>query len=90
MIKKILLFFLLIKLSLNTECQDGTICPGSQKCCASPDGTNCCPYSNGVCCSDMKHCCPSGYTCSSNGACLLNNDNKFGKDEFELPIIPIN
>lgn len=23
-----------------------------------------------VCCSDMKHCCPTGYTCTGEGECL--------------------
>ena len=73
MIKKIIFFLFLLKLCLNTQCQDGTICPGAQKCCATKDGTSCCPYSSGVCCSDMKHCCPSGYTCLSNGSCKLTN-----------------
>ena len=91
MIKKLLFFLLLIKLSLSTECQDGTSCPGNQKCCASKDGINCCPYSKGVCCSDMKHCCPSGYTCSTNGACLLNNNQIINDDDvIELPFVPTN
>ena len=90
MIKKIFLFIFLIKLCLNTDCQDGTVCPGSQKCCATKDGTNCCPYSNGVCCSDMKHCCPSGYNCTSTGACIINSEIIIERDKYELPIIPIN
>ena len=75
MIKKILLILALIKLSINTICSDGTTCPGSQKCCASVDGINCCPYSNGVCCNDLKHCCPFGYKCTEKGACIPNNAN---------------
>ena len=76
MLKKIIFILVLLKFSINTDCTDGTICPGNQKCCATKDGTNCCPYSSGVCCSDMKHCCPSGYTCSSTGSCLLINQNQ--------------
>ena len=76
MIKKLLLILVIIKLSFSTDCFDGTVCPGNQKCCATKDGTSCCPYSNGVCCKDMKHCCSSGYTCTDKGICLPNNQNE--------------
>ena len=90
MIKKFILFLLLVKICLNTECQDGTICPGNQKCCSTIDGTSCCPYSSGVCCSDMKHCCPSGYTCSNNGSCrLISEKRRNFEDDTLLPEIPI-
>ena len=68
-LKIIILLLALIKLVLNTQCFDGSECPGNQKCCATKDSVNCCPYSNGVCCSDLKHCCPPGYTCTAKGAC---------------------
>ena len=51
----VILFLVLIKIVLNTTCIDGTECPGEQKCCATKDGFNCCPYSSGVCCLDMEH-----------------------------------
>ena len=71
---KIIIFFLaLIKLVVNLDCIDGSTCPGDQKCCATKDGFSCCPYSNGVCCLDMEHCCPNGYTCTSKGTCEKNN-----------------
>ena len=74
MITKILLILLaIIQLSLNTDCIDGTTCPGNKKCCASKDGFTCCPYSNGVCCSDMNHCCPSQHTCTDKGICIPSN-----------------
>lgn len=55
------------------------VCPGSAKEC--PDGNTCCALGNGnfgccpklhaVCCSDKKHCCAEGYTCSQgDGQCL--------------------
>ena len=93
MIKKLFLIIALLKLSLNTACDDGTTCPGNQKCCATEDGKSCCPYINGVCCSDMKHCCPSGYICTDKGACLLGNQNKqkISKNgPNDLPFVPIN
>ena len=70
--KQIILFLILFKLCLNTECFDGTKCPGTQKCCANKEGTGCCPYSSGVCCKDMNHCCPPNYTCTDNGSCAPN------------------
>ena len=94
MIKKILLILLILNLSLNTPCDDGTTCPGNQKCCATKDGISCCPYVNGVCCTDMKHCCPSGHKCTSKGTCLVENQGKkidpthHVLDEDELPILP--
>ena len=71
--KIIILFLALIKLVVNSDCIDGSTCPGDQKCCATKDGFSCCPYSNGVCCLDMEHCCPNGYTCTSKGTCEKNN-----------------
>lgn len=47
------------------KCPDGKrICPGKETCCRATTGYNCCPYPDAVCCSDMLHCCPSGYTCN--------------------------
>ena len=71
--KIIILFLALIKLVVNSDCIDGSTCPGDQKCCATKDGFSCCPYSNGVCCLDMEHCCTNGYTCTSKGTCEKNN-----------------
>ena len=90
MIKKFLIILALLELAFCTSCDDGTTCPGNQKCCATKDGINCCPYVNGVCCSDMKHCCPSGYKCTVKGSCLINNKNKDKDDNpVEMPLIPI-
>ena len=71
--KIIILFLALIKLVVNSDCIDGSTCPGDQKCCATKDGFSCCPYSNGVCCLDMEHCCPNGYKCTSKGTCEENH-----------------
>ena len=71
-LKLILFLLILIKISISTDCIDGTKCPGDQKCCATEDGVSCCPYSNGVCCLDMKHCCPPDHKCTSKGTCEAN------------------
>ena len=93
MIKRILFIFLILKVCLNTDCFDGTTCPGNQKCCAVKDGISCCPYTNGVCCPDMIHCCPSGYICHHKGACLPDSQNKiknkesnFIYEDYEIPL----
>ena len=68
--KLIILFLALIKFVMNdTMCLDGTTCPGTQKCCANKEGFSCCPYSDGVCCVDMKHCCPPNHECTNKGIC---------------------
>ena len=56
----------------NVKCPDGkSECASGSTCCLTTDGVyGCCPRSNAVCCSDEKHCCPSGYTCeTAAGTC---------------------
>ncbi|CAI2295996.1 unnamed protein product [Caenorhabditis sp. 36 PRJEB53466] len=39
-------------------------CPDGSTCCLLEQGTyGCCPVPSAVCCSDMLHCCPNGFTC---------------------------
>ncbi|XP_018009748.1 progranulin [Hyalella azteca] len=49
-----------------TDCRDNnTCCPLLR----TPHFA-CCPYANGVCCSDHVHCCPGGTTCDlDDGTC---------------------
>ena len=48
-------------------CPDGGECPSGDTCCLNGGGMyGCCPLPNAVCCSDMKHCCPEGFTCSES------------------------
>ncbi|XP_069111438.1 LOW QUALITY PROTEIN: extracellular matrix protein A-like [Argopecten irradians] len=43
-------------------------CPDNNTCCKLSNGRyGCCPYPDAICCSDMRHCCPSGYTCDLVG-----------------------
>ncbi|XP_031709581.1 progranulin-like isoform X1 [Anarrhichthys ocellatus] len=46
-------------------CPDGNICSDSTTCCLTKNGYSCCHYPNAVCCSDLAHCCPSGYHCNA-------------------------
>ena len=56
----------------NVPCPGGqSQCPDGNTCCKLSSGQyGCCPLPNAVCCSDMLHCCPNGYTCDvSAGTC---------------------
>ncbi|XP_030645642.1 granulin a [Chanos chanos] len=62
------------------SCGGSYSCRTDQTCCKSSETTwGCCPSAKAVCCPDMKHCCPAGYTCSDEGTCSqsvgLNWDN---------------
>uniref|UniRef100_A0A672FF04 Progranulin-like n=1 Tax=Salarias fasciatus TaxID=181472 RepID=A0A672FF04_SALFA len=71
----------------DVQCDETTKCPDGQTCCRiSATSWGCCPSPQAVCCSDMLHCCPNGYTCTEAGQCiqsagfdwrvLLGNRNK--------------
>lgn len=47
-------------------------CPEQDTCCRiSATEWACCPSPRAVCCSDMKHCCPAGYSCDlESGGCV--------------------
>ncbi|XP_068775078.1 progranulin isoform X3 [Struthio camelus] len=52
-----------------TPCDTSHFCRGGQKCCRGQKGSwGCCPFSQGSCCADGRHCCPYGYRCAS-GTC---------------------
>ncbi|XP_063328488.1 granulin a [Pelmatolapia mariae] len=56
------------------KCDDKTSCGDDETCCrTSATSWGCCPSPNAVCCSDMKHCCPTGYTCTEEGSCIQNS-----------------
>uniref|UniRef100_A0A667YFZ0 Progranulin-like n=1 Tax=Myripristis murdjan TaxID=586833 RepID=A0A667YFZ0_9TELE len=50
--------------SCSITCPDGKLCPDLSTCCATKHGYACCHYPKAVCCSDMAHCCPSGFQCN--------------------------
>ncbi|XP_038562642.1 granulin a [Micropterus salmoides] len=57
----------------NVPCDETTSCEDGQTCCRTSATTwGCCPFPDAVCCSDMKHCCPAGYTCTETGDCTQN------------------
>ncbi|KAM7232345.1 hypothetical protein CapIbe_017106 [Capra ibex] len=52
----------------NVECGAGHFCRDNQTCCPdSQGGWACCPYRQGTCCGDRRHCCPSGFRCGAKG-----------------------
>ncbi|XP_034046800.1 granulin a [Thalassophryne amazonica] len=52
-------------------CDDQTKCKDDETCCKISATTwGCCPLPHAVCCSDMKYCCPAGYTCTGEGGCV--------------------
>lgn len=52
----------------SVKCGKGRFCQDQQTCCKDRSGNwACCPYPQGTCCSDKRHCCPSGYRCSTKG-----------------------
>ncbi|XP_010739837.2 granulins isoform X1 [Larimichthys crocea] len=50
--------------SCSITCPDGSTCSDSTTCCKTEHGYACCPYPKAVCCLDLAHCCPSGFTCN--------------------------
>uniref|UniRef100_A0A3P8TVE3 Granulin a n=1 Tax=Amphiprion percula TaxID=161767 RepID=A0A3P8TVE3_AMPPE len=52
-------------------CDKKTRCKDGQTCCRMSTTTwGCCPSPNAVCCSDMRHCCPTGSFCTEEGSCI--------------------
>lgn len=51
-------------------CDGQTSCPKDTTCCFMNAAAQwgCCPLPKAVCCSDGRHCCPSGYTCDAQRA----------------------
>ena len=51
------------------ECSNsGFFCESYQTCCQiSTSQWACCPYQDGVCCSNRASCCPAGNACSDQG-----------------------
>uniref|UniRef100_A0A3B5QDT3 Granulin a n=1 Tax=Xiphophorus maculatus TaxID=8083 RepID=A0A3B5QDT3_XIPMA len=58
----------------DVQCDAQKSCPDNNTCCRTSATTwGCCPAPHAVCCSDMKHCCPSGFTCTEEGSCEQNS-----------------
>ncbi|XP_010352279.1 progranulin [Rhinopithecus roxellana] len=59
----------------DVECGGGHFCHDNQTCCRdNRGGWACCPYRQGVCCADRRHCCPAGFRCAARGAKCLRRE----------------
>ncbi|KAG0415118.1 hypothetical protein HPB47_007714 [Ixodes persulcatus] len=70
---------------LDNTREDDHVCLGDTTCCKTPSGKcNCCPSASGVCCSDLTHCCPQGFTCDlSTQSCRRDPLHPFVRDMTE-------
>uniref|UniRef100_A0A3B4AMK1 Granulins domain-containing protein n=1 Tax=Periophthalmus magnuspinnatus TaxID=409849 RepID=A0A3B4AMK1_9GOBI len=59
------------------ECDKVSSCPDGHTCCKTSTGEwACCPLPEvrAVCCPDLKHCCPAGFSCDpTTGECTQTN-----------------
>ncbi|XP_022602730.1 granulins-like [Seriola dumerili] len=79
-------------------CPDGHVCSDDSTCCMTKYGYSCCPYPKAVCCSDLAHCCPSGFRCNMvTQMCEKENQpwmntpmaKKEAAEESNPPVIPV-
>ncbi|XP_075942669.1 granulin a [Anarhichas minor] len=64
----------------DVQCDEEASCPDETTCCRTSATTwGCCPYSSAVCCSDMLHCCPAGYTCTETADCIKSTRLRWDK-----------
>ncbi|XP_007953424.1 progranulin [Orycteropus afer afer] len=67
----------------DVACGKSRFCHDNQTCCPdSRGGWACCPYRQGVCCSDKRHCCPAGFRCGAKGTKCLRK--KFAP--WDIPV----
>ncbi|XP_076852791.1 granulin a [Brachyhypopomus gauderio] len=65
------------------KCDSEFSCKDSETCCKiSQTAWGCCPLPKAVCCSDMQHCCPEGFTCDDSGMCYPATD--FSWDNWQV------
>lgn len=59
----------------DVACGQGHFCHDNQTCCRdSRGGWACCPYRQGICCADQRHCCPAGFRCGARGTKCLRRE----------------
>ncbi|CAK6438227.1 unnamed protein product [Pipistrellus nathusii] len=59
----------------DVECGQGRFCHDNQTCCRDSRGSwACCPYRQGICCADQRHCCPAGFHCGVRGTKCLRRE----------------
>ncbi|XP_054462058.1 progranulin-like [Anoplopoma fimbria] len=82
--------------SCSITCPDGKVCTDFNTCCKTKDGYSCCHYPNAVCCSDLAHCCPSGFQCSLESMMcekipwmMIPMVKKDAAEEPSRPVLPV-
>lgn len=84
--------------SCSITCPDGNVCSDWSTCCKTTHGYSCCPYPNAVCCSDLSHCCPSGFSCNlASQMCEKKNEpwmnipmvKKEAAEKPSTPVLPV-
>ena len=65
---------------------DKAECKIDQSCCLMTQGGEfgCCPLGTSVCCPDLKHCCPEGYSCADENCVRDYNIQQPDDDDDEL------
>ncbi|KAJ8251807.1 hypothetical protein GJAV_G00225640 [Gymnothorax javanicus] len=67
----------------DVQCDPQSSCPSGTTCCPlSKLQWGCCPLNKAVCCEDMKHCCPAGYTCDpQRGSCHRSGSMRWDRGQ---------
>lgn len=81
-----------LNVSWTQTCPGGkTACANSETCCLLEDqGYGCCPFQDGVCCSDRQSCCPHHTKCNvAEGTCENYSHQKVSKYLVTLNLRPI-
>uniref|UniRef100_A0A8D1TJ54 Progranulin n=1 Tax=Sus scrofa TaxID=9823 RepID=A0A8D1TJ54_PIG len=59
----------------DVACGERRFCHNNYTCCRdSLGGWACCPYRQGICCADGRHCCPAGFRCGARGTKCLHKE----------------
>ncbi|KAM9424628.1 granulin b isoform 2-T2 [Pholidichthys leucotaenia] len=65
-----------------------TSCPDHFTCCPLASGDyGCCPYEQATCCSDRRHCCPSGTTCDLEHLQCKSGDTHMAPMRKKIPAV---
>nr|XP_013003612.1 granulins isoform X2 [Cavia porcellus] len=74
---------------MDVACGDRHFCHDEQTCCRdSRGGWACCPFHQGVCCKDQRHCCPAGFHCESQGTRCVHKKSLLHWDSLPRPAAP--
>ncbi|XP_068432033.1 progranulin-like [Clinocottus analis] len=83
--------------SCSITCPDGKVCSDHATCCMNAKHEySCCAYPKAVCCTDLAHCCPSGFQCNlvtkmcvKNPFLMIPMVKKQAAEEPSHPALPV-